>query len=310
MIVFTTLAENDYFLGVSALLNSIIRNGTYGDKMIIGYRGELPGWLPALKPSKNGQSFFLNNNQFEIEFVQQDGTLHMVHEKPKWFRHLTEVLEPEAEQYFFFDSDIIVLNTMMFFGDWAKQGVALCEDVNYDMSDTHPIRKQWAAMAVKNGKPIRKKLDRYYNSGFLGWTRETADFVKEWDECCQLLSQLSGDMKKFRAKNDRILTVLSANQDSLNLAAMVTELPISVIGPEAMGFHHGLKLMAHPLGPKPWKRAFLKEILDGEGPRPADLLFWQNVNAGELKPCSDVLVKRKIMVIKFCKLIARFYKKP
>ncbi len=305
MIIITTLAEDHYFYGVAALVNSIVKHGTYADKIIIGYRGGLPRWLPILNASKNGKSFILNNN-LEIELVPVDGSLHMVHEKPKWFNYLTEILEPGADEYFFFDSDIIILNRMNFFGEWVKCGVALCEDVNYDMSATHPIRKQWIDLAENEGKIITKQLDRYYNSGFLGWTKETLQFVTDWIECFQILSKVSGDMKKFRV-HDRSHIVLSANQDSLNLAAMTTDCSISVIGPEAMGFHYGFSLMAHPLGTKPWKRKFIRDFFLGKPPRYSDLLFWKSLIEGELKPYPYWLVKYKVLVIKILKFFARFY---
>jgi len=307
MKVITTLAEKDYFFGVAALVNSIVKHGQYVDKVVVGYRGSLPAWLPQLTNSAYGKSVVLKSG-LELDFVEVRGDLHMVHEKPKWFRYLTEVLEPEAEEYFFFDSDIIVINRMAFFGEWVREGVALCEDVNYDMSLTHPIRKQWAALAAKNGKVVKNQLSRYYNSGFLGWTKETASFVVEWDECCEILSRISGDMTKFRV-NDRTKTVLSANQDSLNVAAMVTDCPISVIGPEAMGFHYGLSLMLHPLGPKPWKRKFGKDFFLGIPARAADVAFWEAVTDGELKPYSDGHVRNRLAVIKFFKFLSRFYSK-
>src|SRR5690606_12600520 len=236
MKILTTLAENDYFYGVAALLNSIVKNGTYGDKIIVGYRGKLPKWLPQLTKSKNGLSFTIKSG-FEVELVEVQGDLHMVHEKPKWFHYLTEYLEPEAEEYFFFDSDIIIINRMSFFGEWVKQGVALCEDVNYDMSIDHPIRKQWENILNQNGLITKNRLSRYYNSGFLGWTKETKEFVSLWDQCSQILSAYSGDMKKFRVY-DRTSVVVSTNQDSLNLAAMSAPQPLSTIGPAAMGFHY------------------------------------------------------------------------
>lgn len=305
--MFTTLAEHYYFYGVSALINSIKKNGTYGHKLIIGYRKELPSWLPELQDTVRGKGFILKNN-FEIELVEINGDLHMVHEKPKWFRYVTEVLEPTADEYFFFDSDITVVNRMDFFGEWVKQGVALCEDVNYNMHATHPIRKQWAHLAINNNKKITNYLDNYINSGFLGWAKETAGFVKEWEECFEILSRESGDLKKFRV-NDRTKMVLSANQDSLNVTAMTTNLPISVIGPEAMGFQNGMSLMVHPVGAKPWNQNFTYNFFLGKPPRFADLVFWQNVNDDELKPFSDSFVKWKIISIKILRFLARFYSK-
>jgi len=307
MIVFTTLAENDYFYGVAALLNSMVKNGTYGDKIIIGYRGQLPKWLPVLSTSKNGQSFTLNSS-LEVELVEVRGDLHMVHEKPEWFRYLTEELEPDADEYFFFDSDIIVINRMGFFGEWVKQGVALCEDVNYDMSVDHPIRKQWENILSQQGFSTENQLSRYYNSGFLGWRKETKEFVNLWDKCSQILGEFSGDMKKFRV-NDRTSIVLSTNQDSLNLAAMATALPLSTIGPEAMGFHYGFPLMVHPLGPKPWNRNFLIDFLNGTSPRYADVLFWDLVNSDMLKPFPKYKIVKQKIIVRLCKFLSRFYKR-
>jgi hypothetical protein len=305
MKILTTLAENHYFIGLAALVNSVVKHGCYVDKIIVGYRGSLPLWLPVLAVSDRGKSIILKCG-IELEFIELVGDFHMVHEKPKWFRRLTEVLEPDAKEYFFFDSDIIVINRMSFFGEWVKHGVALCEDVNYDMDSTHPIRKQWTELCRQNNKVINNQLNRYFNSGFLGWTRETAQFVSEWDECCQIMARIGGDMKKFRV-NDRTSTVLSANQDSLNLAAMTTQCPISIIGPQAMGFHFGLSLMQHPIGPKPWKRKFGKEFLLGKPPRATDIFFWKAIGHGELKPYSNSHVRFKLTILMIYKLLSRFY---
>ncbi len=305
MKILTTLAENDYFLGLAALVNSVVANGTYVDKVVVGYRGDLPSWLLPRKESKNGKSFTLKSG-LELELIKLDYSLHLVHEKPKWFKYLTYTLEPNAEEFFFFDSDIIIINRMSFFGEWVKEGVALCEDVNYDMSSDHPIRKQWERLALEEGLLNNKLLNRYFNSGFLGWTRENAEFVNDWDRCFSILAKKSGDMKKFRVK-DRSHTVLSANQDSLNLAAMITHLPISTIGPEAMGFHYGLSLMAHPLGPKPWNRKFGSDFFKGSPPRYADILFWENINGTELQPVSNAYAKRMLSFCKGLRGLARIY---
>ncbi len=264
MKILTTLAERDYFLGLAALLNSVVKYGTYVDKVIVGFRGDLPGWLPELHPTKNGQSFRTKSG-LEVELVELNGSLHMVHEKPKWFLHLTEVLAPGAEEYFFFDSDIVVNARMSFFGEWVKQGVALCGDVNFTFHRYHPIRKCWAAFARAAGHSVTHELDDYYNSGFLGWTQDTKQFIHDWNASFAILAPYSGNMKEFRVF-DRTAIVLSTNQDSLNLAAMVTDQLISPVGPEAMGFIYGMRLMHHPIGPKPWRKSFIKEFFRGTPP--------------------------------------------
>ena len=305
MIVATTLAENKYFLGLSALLNSMVKQGKYIDKIVVGYRNELPKWLPELTPSKNGLSCKLNSGIL-LELVEMNGDLHMVHEKPKWFKYFTEVLEPEAEEYFFFDSDIVIVNRMSFFGEWVRQGVAICEDVNYSMNRNHPIRKQWAQFAKENNLEVRSQIDWYYNSGFLGWTKQTKHFLSEWETCFSIMAQRSGDMKQFRV-NNRTHPVLSANQDSLNMAAMITDLPISTIGPEAMGFKNGMRLMSHPIGPKPWNKKYIGDFLNGFQPRLSDLYYWRNINGSEFAPQSALLVSYKIFICKLLRGLSRFY---
>jgi hypothetical protein len=305
--ILTSLAEDRYFLGLAALINSVVKNGSYINKIVIGYRGALPNWLPQLKESKNGKSCILNSG-IEMEFVLLESNLHMVHEKPKWFKHLCQVLEPDADEYFFYDSDIVIINRMSFFGEWVKEGVAICEDVNYDMSYNHPIRQQWARLAKEDGLIVNKNINRYYNSGFLGWTNKNNSFIDDWEKSFKVLAKKSGDMKQFRV-HDRTHTVLSANQDSLNLAAMTTDCPLSIIGPEAMGFHYGLALMSHPTGSKPWNRKYISEFISGYPPRSSDIDFWDNVNGSELRPFSDGFVKRRQLLCKLLKGLGRFYQR-
>ena len=305
MKVATSLAEKGYFYGISALVNSMIKNGTYFDKLIIGYRGILPSWLPSLSPTKNGKSFKLTGG-FEIELVEVMGDLHMVHEKPKWFHYLVNTLEPAASEYCFFDSDITILNRMSFFGEWINEGVAMCEDINAHMPENHPVRLKWQGIAEQNGLECINKTSRYYNSGFLGWKKSDSQFIDDWLKCFNLLAVYSGDMKAFRVF-DRTAIVLTANQDSLNVAYMTTNCKLSTLGPEAMGFIYGLELMAHPIGIKPWEQNYLFAFLKGKTPRAADLHFWRNVNSSELKPFSNIVVTYKLFICNLFRGLARIY---
>ena len=306
MKVLTTLAERDYFLGLAALLNSVAAYGSHVDKVIVGYREALPDWLPPLQDSRHGRSFTTASG-LQVELVELNGSLHMVHEKPKWFLHLTEVLAPEATEYFFFDSDIVINSRMSFYGEWVRQGVALCGDVNFVFHRHHPIRRQWASFARAQGREVINELDDYYNSGFLGWTQETKQFIHDWNDAFAMLEPHSGDMNQFRVF-DRTAVVLSTNQDSLNLAAMITEQPISPIGPEAMGFIYGMRLMHHPIGRKPWNRKFVPEFFQGKPPREADLIFWEYINGTELRPVTDGKAKNMHTLVRALRFGARFYK--
>ena len=305
MKILTSLAENSYFFGLAALLNSVVKHGTYVDKVIVGYRGALPSWLPLLEDSAMGKSCKLKSGLL-VEFIEMRSDSHMVHEKPRWLKLVVDVLAPGASEYFFFDADIIVLNRMSFFGEWVKNGISLCEDM-YDMSSNHPIRKQWAALASENGLHVNKHPDRYYNSGFLAWSKINSEFINEWVSCFNIMKEKVGNVKIYRVYDDRTYPVMSANQDSLNLAAMITKQPLSTIGPAAMGFQYGTYLMAHPVQNKPWDKRFIVEFLLGIPPRTSDLQFWQNVNGPELSPLSAFKVNYKIKLCKMLKFFGRFY---
>ena len=305
MKILTTLAERDYFLGLAALLNSAAHFGTYVDKVIVGYREELPDWLPPLQVSTHGLTFTAPDG-LVVELVELSGSKHMVHEKPKWFAHVTDVLAPDATEYFFFDSDIIINKRMSFYGEWVEEGVGICGDVNFDFDPNHPIRKKWAKLAEAQGVPVRNEIHGFYNSGFLAWKQEHKQFIADWNRAFSILEPKSGDMKQFRVY-DRTAVVQSTNQDSFNLAMMITEVPISTIGPEAMGFINGIQLMFHPIGPKPWNREFGKDFLGGSAPRQSDVHFWRHINGPVLQP---VPVAKADRMYKYCRALrwmGRFY---
>ena len=305
MKILTTLAERDYFLGLAALLNSMAHYGTYVDKVLVGYRGELPEWLPPLKTSTHGVTFTAPDGLL-VELVELSGSKHMVHEKPKWFAHVTDVLAPDATEYFFFDSDIVINNRMSFYGEWVQEGVGVCGDVNFDFDPNHPIRQKWARLAEAAGAPVRNTIYGFYNSGFLAWRREHKQFIEDWNRAFAILAPESGDMKQFRVF-DRTAIVQSTNQDSFNLAMMITEVPLSVIGPGAMSFTHGMQLMYHPIGPKPWKRDFGRDFLRGSAPRQADIYFWRYVNGKVLQPMSAAAAARNLRWCRALRWLGRFY---
>ena len=74
MKILTTLAEKHYFIGLAALVNSVVKHGPYVDKIIVGYRGVLPAWLPELKSSERGKSAILKCG-IELEFIEIVGDL-------------------------------------------------------------------------------------------------------------------------------------------------------------------------------------------------------------------------------------------
>jgi hypothetical protein len=57
---------------------------------------------------------------------------------------------------------------------------------------------------------------------------------------------------------------------------MATDVPLSIIGQDAMDFTPGGFLMSHALDePKPWQRKFLLSALSGRPPAIAEKAYWQ-----------------------------------
>src|SRR3954452_13922802 len=57
------LAEGNYFHGVAAISNSLVRNGFKGH-IVVGYRGMLPTWDGPVQPSPD----FVSNLDSEVYF--------------------------------------------------------------------------------------------------------------------------------------------------------------------------------------------------------------------------------------------------
>ena len=308
MRVLTTLAERDYFYGLSALINSAVHFGPYVDKVVVGYRGPLPSWLPTLK-HRDGVAYFKMTENLEVSLHEMtDEVTHMVHQKPRWCLKVMDELAPDATTILFMDSDIVVNNSMPFYDNWSEQGVGVCGDVNFHFSAFHPIRQKWSALAESAGRPTKNTIEGYYNSGFLLLRREYRSFLVDWNQAIDIFAPYSGDTSKFRV-NNRLSTVLSANQDGLNLALMITDCPIALLGPDAMGFEGGIQLMYHILGQgKSWRKNYLLSSFDGRPPALADQAFWEFANGQKLQPYSSSTTKSKLLLIKVLRFFGRFYR--
>jgi len=308
MRILTSLAEDHYFQGLSALVHSALHHGAgFFDAFVVGYRGALPDWWPPTRQGELGEVLELGGG-VELITVRMDEERHMVHEKPRWLRRVCRELFPDADEFFFFDSDIVLNQRLSFYSEWIAQGVALCEDVLADMAADHPIRRQWAAFAEAEGLTVQRSLHRYFNSGFLGWRREDSTFIDDWIRCLEILAPHSGDLKQFRTQ-DRSHPVLSANQDSLNIAAMISKRRISTMGREAMSFDYGLRLMFHPLGKrrKPWKREYLLRFFAGKPPSALDLAYWRFARGPVFQPFSPFTIRRKLATCRILAFLSRFY---
>lgn len=98
------------------------------------------------------------------------------------------------------------------------------------------------------------------------------------------------------------------DQDALNMAAMYTELPLTTMGPEAMGFVPSGFTMYHAVGEKPWRGSLLLRALGGVPPSDATKFFFTQV-LSPIRPYSPISLGVKRFTCWIAALIGRFYRR-
>ncbi len=269
-----TLFEGSFHYGLGALVNSLHRNDFMG-MVWAGYRGSLPSWAQKSQ-NKDSYTELAVAPQLTIRFVPLDTPLHFAHYKPTWMLQIMETLDPQCEALFYFDPDIVIKCRWEFFEKWVTYGIALCQDVNYSMPSNHPIRKSWESFARERGHTVHHTIDGYYNSGFLGVKRQYLLALELWKNLIDQVENESGDLRQWKSL-DRTHRFWSANQDTLNLLAMLTEFPLSTVGPDGMDFIPGGYIMSHAIGLiKPWNKKYIRCALGGLHPSIAEKEYWKN----------------------------------
>src|SRR4051794_29706597 len=106
-----TLYEGDHVWGVGALANSLYRSDFRGT-LFVGYRGDLPAWVPTTKII--GSTWSVTPN-FQLQFLKlRDGIgIHQL--KPNAMIRVLDEFAPTTERIFFFDADVIVLAKWPYF---------------------------------------------------------------------------------------------------------------------------------------------------------------------------------------------------
>jgi hypothetical protein len=313
-VVVCTLFEGHYHYGLAALINSLYLKG-YSGTVYAGYRGELPDWSIAAKKqaalSWEGASDLQVCEELCVRFLPIESEFHLTNYKPFFMLRLFEVFAADITSIIYFDPDIIIKCNWKFFCDWISYGVALVHEVNSnDMPPTHPLRKQWEQVINKSGKKITRNLYSYINGGFCGVTKYHIEFLKSWVDITNTAIQYFGlTPDQWTHNYDRTYMFYAQDQDTLNITAMCSEVPISEMGPEAMDFIHGGFTMSHAVGsPKPWRKVFLLASSRGNTPSAADKAYWENVQT-PIRVYSKNRIKLTNAVIKIASFIGRFYKR-
>jgi hypothetical protein len=293
-----TLFEGHYHLGAGALINSL-HAAKFTGRIICGYRGALPAWAEATEELRGA---------FEVRFVPVETRNHLTNHKPEFMLRCWSVHCPEAEELHYLDPDIVVKAPWDTMERWASDGIALCEDVNAHLPARHPYRLQWIDFMNRNGIPLLRPLDRYYNAGFVGVPRTAISFLHKWAEIIEKAGLELGSLG--RLKNEGPHTLFhTPDQDALNIALMSTEIPINGCGPEGMDFQPGGHLLSHAIGgSKPWRGGFLGKALRGTPPCSAQKSFFHFVER-PLRILAPSQLARLRMSLSLGTLVGRVYRR-
>jgi hypothetical protein len=271
-----TLFEGHYEIGLAAFLNSLSKSGFCGITAV-GYRGALPRW--ALNcVDRQGYMEFRLSNQISVQFFKLETKNHFANCKAQFMLDLWQNSFCDADAMFYFDPDITIQCKWEFFEQWIRAGVALCADVGSDYSENHPLRHAWREYFSREGIELKVPQRTYFNSGFVGLERKNVAFLETWLHLQRLVWPAVGGPETWEV-GDRTFLFHRPDQDPFNAATMLSEIPLSCMGRDAMGFEAGGYTMAHSIGPKPWKKNMLKlAILKGKFPLYSDKQFFANLD--------------------------------
>lgn len=282
-----TLFEGSYHYGLAALANSLHGAGFRG-RLYAGYRGALPAWATAAQPISvppwSGASVLEIKGSLRIVFLPLTTPHHLTNYKPDFMLALIDGPARDADALFYLDPDICVVERWRYFEDWVGCGVALCEDLNSPLPEHHPRRVGWRRHYEPRGLPLRFRAAEYVNGGFVGVRTQDRVFLETWKRAMDLMADEIGSLAAAKVgvaqafKSTGFAACFDcSDQDGLNAAVEACDLPVSIIGQEAMAFKPGLALLPHAVGAgKPWQRSYLGAALRGVAPRLADRAFWAN----------------------------------
>jgi hypothetical protein len=291
------LGDPAYAPGVGALVNSLLAAG-FRDEIWVRWVGDLPHWAAPARFDADGIAERALPGGAILRFVRAERPPF----SPSWLKadFLLETAERStAEQFVFFDADIVVLYDWAFFQSWLGPAIAVCMDCHDPhMPEGHPRKRAWAELAAELGHPWHPAAG-YYNAGFYAVPRSRLDFLR-------LHVALNREIRARRIADDSQVhshaeptwfAFRTGDQDALNVALHIDGGPLSALGPNGMGFaDFGGNPMLHAIySPKPWDRRYgLRTAVRGAFPSRVDLAYWDFVSTPlEVFPPAEVARRKR-----------------
>lgn len=271
--VVVTAAEGEYFHGVAALANSLVRAGFVGD-IIVAARGPRPEW--GLK--RLADDYHAVSEGVRLRLVDVPGPWHLGNLRAQFIVDVFERIQPAAATVYYFDTDIVITGSWSLFARWAQDGVVAALDVSDAfMPPNHAYRAEWRRMIARCGLPCRE-VTGYLNSGCVGVSRANLDFARAWARLMQGLADEGADMGSLRGNGKPEYARM--DQDLMNVAVMATTTPMALLGYETMGVYPRVgEIMPHAMfHKKPWRRRYVRDALRGMPPGRAHLAWWNFVD--------------------------------
>ena len=302
-----TLFEGHYHYGVAALANSLVAAGFEGD-LCVGYRGPLADWITRHADYSAATAQLRVGERLRLRFIHLDTQVFFTYYKAAFMRQVLDVHSPDADVVAYIDPDIVLKCGWADIAAWFDGGIALVEDVNWNLPSRHPKRLMWRDWFAGHGAVQRRELDRYYNAGFIGVPREHADFLTLLGWMCDLVLSYNAGLKHIKSGNAPDI-FHSTDQDALNFALSAHEAPLNTAGSEAMDFASGGYYFSHAIGsPKPWLGGHLRSALRGLPPSSATKAYYRFANQPlQLYPHWHLVLRR--LSLSLASAIGRVYRK-
>ena len=293
--VVCTLFEQHYHLGAAVLVNSLCRAG-YAGPVYAGFRGALPEWAESrARPVDKARWEMTVTHNVRIVFMALQTPAHFTNYKPDFMLEVEALAGGESDAVLYLDPDLVLNGKWRFFEEWQSCGVTLCEDVNSPLGRNHPRRIGWRRFFGPLGTELQFQGPEYANGGYVGVPWKHREFLLTWRKFLGLIAETFGGRDVVGIRGGRPFSgpagfancLDKSDQDALNATVEAhPEIPVSFIGPAAMGFQAGHAILPHALGAsKPWRRRYLREALSGQPPRTVDKAFWKHAE-GPLRPFS------------------------